>query len=71
LTVIRAELNYTVDCRAEAHVEHPVGFVEDEHLDVVEAEASQANKKKLTADVLSLVSHSDRMFAGVLLLKQK
>ena len=38
--------------------------------DVVKAEASQANKKKLTADVLSLVSHSDRMFAGVLLLKQ-
>ena len=36
----------------------------------MEAEASQANKKKLTADVLSLVSHSDRMFAGVLLLKQ-
>jgi ribonuclease R len=38
--------------------------------DIVEAEVSQANKKKLTADVLSLVSHSDRMFAGVLFLKQ-
>ena len=44
LAVLRAEINDAFDCRAEAHVEHPVGLIEDEDLDVVEAEGSTAKE---------------------------
>ena len=44
LTILRAERNHAVDCWAEAHVEHPVGFVENQHLDVVETEGAAAEQ---------------------------
>jgi hypothetical protein len=40
LTVRRAGADDTVDGGLEAHVEHPVGLVEHEHLDVVEGEGA-------------------------------
>src|SRR5690606_29965525 len=33
LTLLRDVLEDLVDLRAEAHIEHPIGLVEDEHLD--------------------------------------
>jgi hypothetical protein len=38
LAAVAGELHDAVDRRAEAHVEHAVGLVEDEHLDAVERE---------------------------------